>query len=156
MLPVSSPPVATFATGNIPAHAERVRPFRLDTDPTYGLQVSVQACATAPTRTAGPPPTYACTGGFTTVDINGAASVPVASLETTPEPLTPLNSLTAAKQDYLVFTLTFPANAPGNLSADATPCSGAKGGTAATENLEGCSSTLTYNLVATQRAFGAH
>jgi hypothetical protein len=127
----------------------------LDTDPTNGLQVSAQACAAAPTRTAGPPPTYTCAGGWTTVDINGATSASVAALETTPEPLTPLNSLTAGKQDYLVFTLTFPAGAPGNLSQVAA-CSGVKAGTAATENLEGCSSTLTYNLLATQRAAGAH
>jgi spore coat-associated protein N len=124
----------------------------LDTDGTNGLQISVKSCAAAPTRTVGPPPTYTCAGGWTTVDIAGAASTSVSALETTPGALTPLNSLTAAGKDYLVFTLSLPATAPGDLSKVTTACSGTKGGTSATENLEGCSSTLTYSLVATARA----
>lgn len=125
----------------------------LDTDGTNGLQLSIQACSQAWTRHAGPPLTYTCggAGGATTVDIGGNASTSVAALEAAAAALTPLKSLTAKGQDYLVFTLTLPAGAPGNLSQMAA-CSGAKGGTAATENLEGCSSTLTYSLVATQRA----
>jgi hypothetical protein len=123
----------------------------LDTDATNGLQVSVQSCANQPTRTAGPPPTYTCTGGFTNDQIGGLASEPVATLETTPKAITPLNSLAAGAKDYLVFTLTFPTTAPGDLSKVTTACSGTSGGTASTENLEGCTSKLTYTFAATQR-----
>lgn len=122
----------------------------LNTDPTNGLQISVGSCSTKPTRTAGPPPTYTCAGGWSPVDIGSAATTSVAALMTVPKALSPLNSLAPGKQDYLLFTLTFPATAPGDLSQVTAPCSGTAGGTDATENLEGCSSTLTYNLVATQ------
>lgn len=126
----------------------------LDTDATNGLQVSAQACATAWTRTVvgSPPPafTYTCSGGATTVNINGSASASVSSLETTPGTLTPLNSLTTGGQDYLVFTLTLPAGAPGDLSKIAA-CSGTSGGTVNTEDVQGCASTLTYTFQATQR-----
>ena len=119
----------------------------LDTDPYNGLQVQVQTCSQSWSRVAGPPPTYSCLGTTTTV----LASTPVKTLETTPASLTPLNSLTAGGQDYVVMTFTFPAGAPGNI-AQVPACSGTAGGTSATENLEGCSSTLTYNFTATQRA----
>ncbi len=52
--------------------------------------------------------------GATVVKINGAATTSVSALETTAQPLTPLNSLATGGQDYLVFTLTLPAAAPGN------------------------------------------
>ena len=65
-------------------------------------------------------------------------------------PLTPLNSLTAGGKDFLVFTLTLPSAAPGNVGKVAA-CSGTSGGTESTENLEGCSSTLTYTFQAVQR-----
>jgi predicted ribosomally synthesized peptide with SipW-like signal peptide len=119
----------------------------LDTDTTNGLQVMVQTCSVAWTRAGGPPPTYTCSGTTTTV----LASTSVKSLETAPANLTPLNSLTAGGQDYVVMTFSLPAGAPGNIGQVATLCSGTVGGTAATENLEGCSSTLTYNFTATQR-----
>ena len=119
----------------------------LDTDQANGLQVQVQTCSQSWSRVAGPPPTYSCLGTTTTV----LASTPVKTLETTPASLTPLNSLTAGGQDYVVMTFTFPAGAPGNI-AQVPACSGTAGGTSATENLEGCSSTLTYNFTATQRA----
>jgi predicted ribosomally synthesized peptide with SipW-like signal peptide len=119
----------------------------LDTDQTNGLQVQVQTCSVAWTRVAGPPPTYSCSGTTVTV----LASTPVKTLESTPASLTPLNALTAGGQDYVVMTLTFPATAPGNIALVPTLCSGAAGGTSATENLEGCSSTLTYAFTATQR-----
>jgi hypothetical protein len=126
----------------------------MDTDGTNGLQVSVQACSAPWTRTVvgSPPPafTYVCGGATTVVLINGAASASVSSLETTPGTLTPLNSLATGGQDYLVWTITLPAGAPGDLGLHAA-CSGAAGGTAATENLEGCASTLTYTFQATQR-----
>ena len=119
----------------------------LDSDATNGLQVQVQTCSVAWTRVAGPPPTYTC--GGTTVTV--LASTPVKTLESTPANLTPLNSLAAGGQDYVVMTFTFPSTAPGNIAL-VPVCSGTAGGTAATENLEGCSSTLTYNFTATQRA----
>jgi spore coat-associated protein N len=126
----------------------------LDTDTVNGLQVSIQACASAWTRTVvgSPPPafTYTCGAGATTVNINGAATASVGALETTGGTLTPLNSLASGGHDYLVFTLTLPAGAPGDLSKVAA-CSGTAGGTAATEDLQGCSSTLTYTFQATQR-----
>ena len=119
----------------------------LDTDQTNGLQVQVQTCSVAWARVAGPPPTYSCPGMTTMV----LASTPVKTLETTPVSLTPLNSLTAGGQDYVVMTYTFPAGAPGNIALVPTLCSGTAGTTSATENLEGCSSTLTYTFTATQR-----
>jgi hypothetical protein len=48
-------------------------------------------------------------------------------------------------------TFSLPVGAPGNIGQVSTLCSGTVGGTSATENLEGCSSTLTYNFTATQR-----
>jgi spore coat-associated protein N len=129
----------------------------LDTDPTNGLQVSIQACSEAWKRTVvgSPPPAfeYTCTPGATAVKIAGAATHSVSSMEATPMALTPLNSLTAGGKDFLVFKLELPAAAPGDLSKVAA-CSGASGGTAATEDLQGCSSTLTYTFQATQRNAG--
>ncbi|HZT96439.1 MAG TPA: TasA family protein [Chloroflexota bacterium] len=129
----------------------------LDTDATNGLQVGIQSCATPWTRTVvgSPPPpfTYTCSGGATTVTINGAATASVSSLETTPGTLGSLNSLTPGGHDYLVYTLTLPSGAPGDLSKVAA-CSGTPGGTATTEDLQGCASTLTYTFQATQRTAG--
>jgi hypothetical protein len=126
----------------------------LDTDPTNGLQISIQACSEAWKRVipGSPPPAfeYTCTPGATAVKINGAATASVSALETTAQPLTPLNSLATGGQDYLVFTLTLPAGAPGDVSKVAA-CTGTSGGTVTTEDLQGCSSTLTYNFQATQR-----
>jgi spore coat-associated protein N len=126
----------------------------LDTDPTNGLQVAAKSCTVAWTRKVETPPPafkYTCGGTESTIKIGGAETASVGSLEATAAALTPLNSLGAGGQDYLVFTLTLPAGAPGNLGKVATPCSGTSGGTEATENLQGCSSTLTYTFQATQR-----
>ncbi len=125
----------------------------LDSDPTNGLQVSIKACTTAWTRKveAGPPAfKYTCGGTESTVKIGGAETASVSSLETTAAALTPLNSLATGGQDYLVFTLTLPAAAPGNVGKVAA-CTGTVGGTETTEDLQGCSSTLTYTFQATQR-----
>jgi len=126
----------------------------LDTDATNGLQISIQACSEAwKRRVVGSSPAasiYTCAPGATTVKINGAASASVSALEGAAGALTPLNSLNAGGKDLLVFTLTLPAAAPGDPSKVAA-CSGASGGTAATEDLQGCSSTLTYTFQATQR-----
>jgi len=128
----------------------------MDTDPTNGLQIGIQACSEAWKRTVvgSPPPafTYTCTPGPTVVKIGGAATTSVSALETTPAKLEELKSLATGGQDYLVFTLTLPAGAPGNFGEVAGVCSGVSGGTEKTENLEGCKSTLTYTFLATQRA----
>jgi spore coat-associated protein N len=127
----------------------------LDTDPTNGLQVSIQACSVAWKRTVvgSPPPafTYECTGTTSAVKMSGAATASVSSLETTPAKLEELKSLGGGGQDYLVFKLELPAGAPGDVSKVAA-CSGTSGGTTSTEDLQGCSSTLTYTFQATQRA----
>lgn len=125
----------------------------LDTDPTNGLQVSIKACTVAWTRKVETPPPafkYTCGGTESTVKIGGAETASVGSLESTAGALTPLNSLATGGQDYLVFTLTLPSGAPGNVGKVAA-CSGTSGGTEATEDLQGCSSTLTYTFQATQR-----
>jgi spore coat-associated protein N len=128
----------------------------LDTDATNGLQLDIQSCSVAWTRVVekAPPPAfkYTCTGTTTVVKIGGLASTSVSALETTPAKLEALKSLAGGGQDFLVFTLTLPEGAPGDLSKVATPCSGVAGGTVATENLEGCASTLTYTFQAVQRA----
>jgi len=145
---------ATLADASITLKFTASPTSLLDTDATNGLQVSVKACATAWTRTVvgSPPPafTYTCSGGATTVNINGGATASVSALEAAAGTLTPLNSLAAGGQDYLVWTLTLPAGAPGDLSKVAA-CSGTAGGTVTTEDLQGCSSTLTYSFQATQR-----
>jgi predicted ribosomally synthesized peptide with SipW-like signal peptide len=122
----------------------------LDEDPNNGLQVSVKACTVAWTKVK--VGEYTCSGSATEVKIGGAATAAVGTLESTPGALTPLNSLATGGQDYLVFTLTLPSTAPGNLGEVPTPCSGALNGNEKTENLEGCKSTLTYTFQATQRA----
>ncbi len=125
----------------------------LNEDSTNGLQVSIKACTVAWTRKVETPPPafkYTCSGTESTVKIGGAETASVSALETTPAALTPLNSLATGGQDYLVVTLTLPAGAPGNLGEHAA-CSGTVGGNEKTENLEGCSSTLTYTFQATQR-----
>ena len=116
----------------------------LNTDATNGLQLAVSECSVAPT---GAPPTYTCGGTSTQV----LASTPVANLVTAPVALPGLKSLVAGGKDYLLFTLTFPVGAPGNLAVNPAACAGA----GATENLEGCTSVLTYNFLATQRAGAA-
>jgi len=145
---------ATLASKEITLKFSASPTSLLDTDPTNGLQVSVQACSEAWKRTVvgSPPPPfeYTCTPGATAVKINGAATASVGTLEGAAGTLTPLNSLTSGGKDFLVFTITLPAGAPGDVGKVAA-CSGTSGGTAATEDLQGCSSTLTYTFQATQR-----
>ncbi|MFI4978102.1 MAG: TasA family protein [Solirubrobacterales bacterium] len=145
---------ATLANKEITLKFSASPTSKLDSDATNGLQVSVQACSEAWKRTVvgSPPPafTYTCTPGATLVKIGGAATASVSSLEAAAAALTPLNSLATGGQDYLLFTLTLPEAAPGDLSKIAA-CTGPVGGTVATEDLQGCSSTLTYTFQATQR-----
>jgi hypothetical protein len=91
------------------------------------------------------PSGYTCTPGATTVKISGDASTSVSALERVPGTVTPLNSSNAYGKDHLLFTLTLPTAAPGDLG-EVTACSGPPGGTNATEDLQGCSTTLTYTL----------
>jgi len=147
---------ATLADKEITLKFSAAPTSKLDSDATNGLQVSIQACSVAWTRKveAPPPPfKYTCGGVESAVKIGGAATTSVSALETTAQPLTPLNSLATGGQDYLVFTLELPAAAPGDLSKVAA-CTGPAGGTVATEDLQGCSSTLTYTFQATQRIAG--
>jgi predicted ribosomally synthesized peptide with SipW-like signal peptide len=116
----------------------------LNTDAANGLHLTVSECSVAPTVA---PPVYTC-GGTTTAVL---ASTPVSALIAAPVALPGLKSLVAGGKDYLLFTLTFPATAPGNIAANPALCAGA----GATENMEGCTSVLTYNFLATQRAGAA-
>jgi predicted ribosomally synthesized peptide with SipW-like signal peptide len=142
---------ATIANKEITLKLSASPSTLLDTDPTNGLQLSLKACTVAWTRVVGPPLSYTCSGSATTVNIGGSATKSVSSLEGAAAALEGLNSLAINGQDYLVFKLELPSTAPGNLGKVATPCSGTSGGTETTENLEGCSSTLTYTFQATQR-----
>lgn len=144
---------ATLANKEITLKFTASPTSKLDTDPTNGLQVSIKACTVAWTRKVeAPPPAfkYTCGGAESTVKVGGAETASVSALETTAGALTPLNSLATGGQDYLVFTLTLPEGAPGDLSKIAA-CTGPVSGTVATEDLQGCSSTLTYTFQATQR-----
>jgi hypothetical protein len=138
---------ATIADSTITLGISASPTSLLDSDATNGLQISAADCSVAWTRVVGPPLTYTCGGTTTSI----LATTPVKTLETTPATLASLHSLAVNSQDYLVLTLTLPATAPGNIGQVSTLCSGTVGGTSATENLEGCSSTLTYNFTATQR-----
>jgi len=141
---------ATIANKEITLKLSASPSTLLDTDPTNGLQLSLKACTVAWTRVVGPPLSYTCSGSATTVNIGGSATKSVSSLEGAAAALEGLNSLAINGQDYLVFKLELPAGAPGDLSKIAA-CSGASGGTVTTEDLQGCSSTLTYTFQATQR-----
>jgi spore coat-associated protein N len=142
---------ATIANKEITLKLSAAPSTLLDTDATNGLQLGLKACTVAWTRVVGPPLSYTCSGSATTVNIGGSATKSVSSLEGTAAALEGLNSLAMGGQDYLVFKLELPAGAPGDLSKVITPCSGTSGGTVTTENLQGCSSTLTYTFQATQR-----
>ena len=148
---------ATAPDANITLSVKATTSSLLDQDPTNGLQLSVQDCASAPTLSS---TTYTCpaVGGFTTVTLNNASSASVSSLEKAPAVLGGLQSVNPGNKDYLVMNIAFPSSAPGDPSqyvpqgGAAANCSGAVGGTAVTENMQGCSSVLTYGFTATQRA----
>jgi spore coat-associated protein N len=125
----------------------------LDSDPTNGLQISIQQCSQAWQRSVANSPApaflYTCAPGATTVKINGADSASVRALESQPGTLTPQDPSNTGGKDFLVLELSLPAAAPGDLARVAA-CSGRPGGTTATEDLQGCSSMLTYTFGATQ------
>ncbi len=145
---------ATAADASITLALAATTSSLLNTDPTNGLQLSVQDCAVAPTLVAN---SYSCSaaGGFTPVTIGGSTSVSVSSLLAGPATLGGLTSLAPNKTDHLVMNLTFPSTAPGDLSQLSKACSGTAGGSSSTENLEGCSTVLAYTLTPTQRAGSA-
>lgn len=146
---------ATLAAKEITLKFSASTSSLLDTDPTNGLQLSIQACAEPWKRTVvgSPPPAfeYTCTPGATAVKLGGATTASVSSLEGAAAALTPLNSLSSAGKDYLVFKLELPTAAPGDVSK-VPVCSGTSGGTASTEDLQGCTSVLLYTFQAVQRA----
>jgi hypothetical protein len=141
----------------------------LDSDATNGLQVSVQVCPSTSTLTesATAPYTYTCAGpggGFTSLTLGAAGqtgtsggacpctSVPAASLESSSYQLGTVTALTAGKSSNLVVTESFPSGAPGDPSQyTGGSCTGTAGGTATTENMQGCSSVLSYGFTASQR-----
>jgi hypothetical protein len=119
--------------------------YDIVTDTTNGLHVTVQSCATVPTE-AGPPYTYTCSGGFTTV-VNNVA---LGTLDTTPADITS-SAPNEGASVYYVVTVTLPTTYADAYSYNAGACS--KGGTAgSSEQLMGCSLSVTYNFTATQRA----
>jgi len=139
---------STIAAATITMQITPTTSTLLDSDATNGLQISVLSCSAAWTRHAGPPLTYTCSGTQNTV----LASTPLKTLTSTATALPGLSSLNPGGQDYLVMQFTLPSAAPGNMGLLGTACSGTAGGTATTENLEGCSDALTYTFQTTQRA----
>ena len=143
---------ATPSARQITLRFSATRTSLLDSDPVNGLQLSIRACSEAWKRAvvgAHPPASeYTCAPGATPVEVNGAAKTSVRSLEATAAALTPLSSLAQGGRDFLLFELTLPAGAPGDVSRVAA-CSGTSGGTVATEDLQGCSSTLIYTFQST-------
>lgn len=98
---------------------------KLDTDPTNGLQMTIQSCGTAWTEnSAGAGYTYSCSGGATTVLASRAIIGTTLNLPS-------LTALTAGQTSYLVITETFP--------------------TGADNTFQNLSSTVTYKFDATQR-----
>ena len=93
----------------------------LTTDPTNGLQLSIENCSVAWTGTAAP---YTCAGTKTTVLANG----PVITANKT---LNNLTSLTNAKTDNLKVTTAFP--------------------TTANDTFQGATSTIAFAFTGTQR-----
>lgn len=124
----------------------------LDSDPNNGLRVGIEACAQAWKHMVVRPPStafgYRCAQGATAVTIDGAPTASVAALERAPSVLADLRG--PAAKHFLMLTLTLPAGAPGDIS-QVPACSGVPGGTSATEDMQGCSSTLTYTFQAAQR-----
>ncbi len=114
------------------------------TDTTNGLQVNVEQCSTAPTETGGTsgPWTYTCSGGFTTV-----TSGPLATLNATPADISSGEPGIGASTYYVV-TVSLPNLANYPYSTNGGVC----GGSGSTEQLQGCSLSITYNFTATQRA----
>lgn len=114
------------------------------TDATNGLQVKLQQCPTAPTESGGTsgPWTYTCTGGFTTT-----ASAPLATLDATAQDVSAGEPATGASTFYVV-TVSLPNLASYPFTVNGGVC----GGTGATEQLQNCSLSVTYNFTATQRA----
>lgn len=103
---------------------------KLDTDPTNGLQMAIDACS-APWTEAGTSPayTYTCGGTVTSVLAKGPVITSNANLPG-------LNSLAPGGVDHLRVTLTLPA------SADDT--------------FQGLTSTISYGFTGTQRTGSSH
>jgi hypothetical protein len=103
---------------------------KLDTDGTNGLQLQIDSCSTAWTET-GTSPAYVYTCSGTTKSV--LAKQAVIGVNQT---LNNLASLTNARTDYLLVTLSLP--------------------TTADNTFQGLSSTISFTFTGTQRAASAH
>jgi predicted ribosomally synthesized peptide with SipW-like signal peptide len=97
----------------------------LDTDPTNGLQMAIDACSVAWTESGAPPYTYTC-GGSTSSALSAQAVIG-SNLA-----LSNLTALVAGHTDHLRLTLTLPAGAD--------------------NSFQSLSSTVTYTFTEAQRA----
>ena len=121
------------------------------TDTTNGLHVTVRYCTVAPVEVGGTtgPWTYTCATGFKT----SFANVALATLDTTARDLTGSAPVEGATR-YYVITVRLP-----NTYADAYQyrsgvCS-TLGVPGVSEQLQNCSLSITYHIVATQRVGAA-
>jgi len=117
----------TSSIGSITVSTNATTSSKLDSDPSSGLQMTIDNCTVAWTE-SGPPYTYTC-GGTQSVAL---ASTAVIGANV---PLSNMSAVTAGNTDHLRVTLTFPA------TADNT--------------FQGLSSVVDYTFTAEQRAAGA-
>jgi predicted ribosomally synthesized peptide with SipW-like signal peptide len=100
----------------------------LDTEPTNGLQMTIEKCS-VPWTEAGTAPAYTYTCSGTTSTVLASRAVIGANIA-----LSNLSSLTTGSTDHLRVTLTLPTAAP--------------------NTMQGLTSTISYNFVGTQRVAG--
>ncbi|HXC46455.1 MAG TPA: TasA family protein [Solirubrobacteraceae bacterium] len=100
----------------------------LDTEPTNGLQMTIEKCS-VPWTEAGTAPAYTYTCSATTSTVLASRAVLGSNMA-----LTNLSSLTTGSTDHLRVTLTLPGAAP--------------------NTMQGLTSTISYNFVGTQRVAG--
>jgi spore coat-associated protein N len=101
----------------------------LDTEPTNGLQMTIEKCS-VPWTEAGTAPAYTYTCSGTTSTVLASRAVIGSNMA-----LANLSSLTTGSTDHLRVTLTLPAAAP--------------------NTMQGLTSTVSYNFVGTQRVAGS-
>jgi spore coat-associated protein N len=101
----------------------------LDTEPTNGLQMTIDKCS-VPWTEAGTAPAYTYTCSGTTTTVLASRAVIGSNIA-----LSSLSSLTTGSTDHLRVMLTLPAAAP--------------------NTMQGLTSTISYNFVGTQRVAGS-
>lgn len=124
----------TLNMGSVKLNIAATTSSALDTDSANGLNIKIDKCTAGWVRTGTATPyTYTCAdvGGATNV----LASTPVATVKTTPATVSSLSALTAAGSDSLLATFTVPS--------------------AASNAVQGQSSTLSMTFVGTQASAGA-